>query len=524
MYVCSWCHKVNDDGLRTAHLFAGAGGGLLADLILGHNPVLAVEQEESCCKSMHSRVLEGWLPSGLHIHCGDVQQFDFAPWAGRVDCIAAGFPCQDISCAGSGKGLEGARSGLVWEVLRAVDAIRPGLVFLENSPRIRTKGRRDIIRALVERGYSWRDGTLAAAAVGAGHERDRWWLLAANADGLRKLEQERSEREQWGWFSDLNQEIADVARFGLQKTRASKQDARNWGEIAEAADVDSDVQQSTATTGYQEVGRTGNGYRTPADALRKRLQVAVQRGGLSETSAATVQAAAGYTGAYRWSPPDAGICGMVDGLADFMEFPVEICYHACVDFYKKTQEVIHERKQREKAGAEIIQADGMCRVRWERQIMSSSQEPEPIGQFEEQHCNSLLFLPLENTLSDQWEIRSTCYLCRLRRVVHARKKQEQHYLREPIMQERVGEGERGEKMEWPLRIEDLRVLREIVFSEAWSIWKVENLFANLWKQACLEKEKGKWVDGCTKGARINACGNGQVPLAAAAAWIILSEG
>ena len=53
-------------------------------------------------------------------------------------------------------------------VFRAVDAIWPGLVFLENSPEIRTKGRRDIIRALVERGYSWRDGTVAAAAA---------WLL-----------------------------------------------------------------------------------------------------------------------------------------------------------------------------------------------------------------------------------------------------------------------------------------------------------------------------------------------------------
>ena len=150
--------------MRTAHLFAGAGGGLLADLILGHEPVLAVEWDADCCRSMRTRVRERWLPASLHIHCGDIQRFDFGPWAGRVDCIAAGFPCQDISCAGSGKGIEGARSGLVREVFRAVDAIRPGLVFLENSPRIRTKGRRDIIRALVERGYTWRDGTLAAAA------------------------------------------------------------------------------------------------------------------------------------------------------------------------------------------------------------------------------------------------------------------------------------------------------------------------------------------------------------------------
>lgn len=36
--------------LRTMHLFAGAGGGLLADLILGHQPVVAVEWDKYCCQ------------------------------------------------------------------------------------------------------------------------------------------------------------------------------------------------------------------------------------------------------------------------------------------------------------------------------------------------------------------------------------------------------------------------------------------------------------------------------------------
>lgn len=316
MYVCSWCHKVNDDGLRTAHLFAGAGGGLLADLILGHEPVLAVEQEESCCRSMHARVFEGWLPADLHIHCGDVQQFDFAPWAGRVDCIAAGFPCQDISCAGSGKGLEGARSGLVWEVFRAVDAIRPGLVFLENSPRIRTKGRRDIIRALVERGYSWRDGTLAAAAVGAGHERDRWWLLAANADGLRKLEQERSERKQWGRVGDRDPEVTDVdGQHGNMGRHDGCHDVGNQSEKITNTPFFGLHPWRTERQRQQRAVQYRRGNTSPADMLCQRLQISVQRGGLSETTAATVQAAAGYTGAYHWSPPDAGICGILDGMA-----------------------------------------------------------------------------------------------------------------------------------------------------------------------------------------------------------------
>src|SRR5690606_1173887 len=101
-----------------------------------------------------------------------------------------------------GAGIEGERSGLYREAIRAVDAIRPRFVWLENSPRIRTRGRHVVIADLVARGYAWRDGRLAASDVGAGHERDRWWCLAADADGLRELESQGSIRDEWRWDCD----------------------------------------------------------------------------------------------------------------------------------------------------------------------------------------------------------------------------------------------------------------------------------------------------------------------------------
>lgn len=167
--------------MRTMHLFAGAGGGLLADLILGHTPVVAVEWDAYCCQVLRERAADGWFP-GLHVHEGDVRLFDPSEYAGRVDCIAAGFPCQDISSAGKGGGINGARSGLYREVMRAIDAVRPRFVFLENSPQIRTRGRHVVIADLVARGYAWRDGILAASDVGAPHQRDRWWCLAQRSD------------------------------------------------------------------------------------------------------------------------------------------------------------------------------------------------------------------------------------------------------------------------------------------------------------------------------------------------------
>jgi hypothetical protein len=53
--------------------------------------------------------------------------------------------------------------------------------------------------------------------------------------------------------------------------------------------------------------------------MRQRLQIAVQRGGLREAEIDAIHAAAGYTGAYHWSPPDCGICGVVDGVAVEMD-------------------------------------------------------------------------------------------------------------------------------------------------------------------------------------------------------------
>jgi DNA (cytosine-5)-methyltransferase 1 len=96
----------------------------------------------------------------------------------RVDIIVGGFPCQDISVAGRGAGLEGERSGLFFEICRLAEEIKPAFLFLENVPAIRTRGAARVIEELSRLGYDCRWTTLSAAAVGAPHLRERWFLLA----------------------------------------------------------------------------------------------------------------------------------------------------------------------------------------------------------------------------------------------------------------------------------------------------------------------------------------------------------
>ena len=164
-------------------LFAGAGGGLLASRLLGWSTVAAVEIERYPREVLMQRQRDGHLePFPIW---DDVRTFDGRPWRGLVDVVSGGFPCQDISAAGKGEGLAGARSGLWFEYLRIVEEVRPRYVFAENSPNLRTRGLGTIIEGLAELGYDTRWGVLGAWHLGAPHKRNRMWVLATDTAGQR---------------------------------------------------------------------------------------------------------------------------------------------------------------------------------------------------------------------------------------------------------------------------------------------------------------------------------------------------
>ena len=179
--------------MQTMHLFAGIGGGMLADLILGHEPIIAVEWDRYACDVLRERAKDGWFP-GLHVWEGDVRLFDPSEYTGRVDCIHAGFPCQDISVAGKQAGVsEGTRSGLYREVLRIAGVVRPRYLFLENVAAILSNGLGTVLADLAPMGYDCRWCCIRASDVGAPHHRDRWFLLADTSGGRFSQPRERED-------------------------------------------------------------------------------------------------------------------------------------------------------------------------------------------------------------------------------------------------------------------------------------------------------------------------------------------
>ncbi len=163
-------------GLRTFHLFAGAGGGLLADLLLGHIPIGACEIEPYPRNVLLARQRDGILPS--FPIWDDVCSLDGTPWRGSVDVLCGGFPCQDISAAGKGAGISGERSGLWKEYARLIGEMRPKFVFAENSPNLRTRGLVTVLKDLASMGYDAKWCVLGAGDIKAPHQRKRMWVLA----------------------------------------------------------------------------------------------------------------------------------------------------------------------------------------------------------------------------------------------------------------------------------------------------------------------------------------------------------
>lgn len=175
----------------------------------------------------------------------DVQTFDGKPWRGSIDVITGGFPCQDISAAGRGAGIEGERSGLWSEMARIVGEVRPRYVFVENSPLLVGRGLITVLGDLAKMGYDAKWGIVGAHHVAAPHKRDRIWVLAhsnlsqcergrvscgiqeeftnlgrgsqhgnacrnvANSNGERQLQPEGAEQDKRGWVGNSSKEVAD---------------------------------------------------------------------------------------------------------------------------------------------------------------------------------------------------------------------------------------------------------------------------------------------------------------------------
>ncbi|MFD0669685.1 DNA cytosine methyltransferase [Ramlibacter sp. MAHUQ-53] len=242
-------------------LFAGAGGGILGGHLLGWRTVCAVEWEPYAASVLVARQNDGLLPP--FPIWDDVQTFDGKPWRGIVDVVSGGFPCQDISIAGKGAGLDGERSGMWKHMARVVGEVRPRYVFVENSPMLIHRGLDRVLGDLAALGYDAKWTVMGAADVGAPHQRDRLWVVA-HAHSVRQLQPQGSQQDQRGRSGDCCDEthVADSQRGIVQVGR----EYAGMGRLKELGS------QGIAGDGYwsaePDVGRMADGIPARLDRLK----------------------------------------------------------------------------------------------------------------------------------------------------------------------------------------------------------------------------------------------------------------
>ncbi len=186
--------------MRFLSLFAGIGGIDLGLERAGMTCVGQVEIDPFCRKVLQKHWPHVWRHDDvrtltaemIHEHCG------------RVDLIAGGFPCQDISMCGDWAGIDGDRSGLWREMVRIIRDIRPRFALVENVSALlvpddgepAAMGR--VLGDLATIGYDAEWESLPASAFGAYHERDRVFVVAY-ASGVDGGSHDLLEaRREWG--------------------------------------------------------------------------------------------------------------------------------------------------------------------------------------------------------------------------------------------------------------------------------------------------------------------------------------
>jgi DNA (cytosine-5)-methyltransferase 1 len=230
--------------VNVGSLFAGIGGFELGFERAGMRVAWQVEQDAYC-----RAVLARHFPHAARYE--DVREVGIDNLA-PVDLVCGGFPCQDLSSAGRGAGIDGARSGLWSEFARIVRELRPRYVVVENVPVLLTgKGKRwdrapigRVLGDLAEARYDAEWACLSAREFGAPHLRKRVWIVAypardaeagtaAESGSKRQRARAGSQRSRAAGLADTDTE--------RQQGRAGKLGSPGRGELEDGGGAGVDV-------------------------------------------------------------------------------------------------------------------------------------------------------------------------------------------------------------------------------------------------------------------------------------------
>jgi len=299
--------------MKHGSLFSGIGGFELAASWCGWENVFHCEQNP-----FGQKVLKHHFPNSKHYE--DITTFDATNYAGRIDIISGGFPCQPFSTAGKRKGTDDER--YLWkEMLRIIREVSPSYVVGENVRGLVNWNDglvfETVCSDLEDEGYEVIPFILPAAAVNAPHRRDRVWFIAySNNNGKsgrssRNESKSRSERlqkrneVQLAQESNIIRELStntenDGCRRGSSKRSEKRRDGLLSGE------------QERGTLGSETEGRCGERNATDTDDFLSEGGNGGRTNGWSEQT----KRVESFNESKSWAefPTQPPLCGGDDGI------------------------------------------------------------------------------------------------------------------------------------------------------------------------------------------------------------------
>ena len=194
---------VGGEFLTVLDTFSGIGGFSLGLERTGRFKTVAFCEMDAYCQEV---LKQHWNGIPIYDYIEDVTAGRLLQdGIGRVDVITGGFPCQDVSTAGSmwftPEGTNAPRSGLWAELARLIGEIRPRYAIMENVPNLlagdggRWFGR--ILSDLAEIGFDAEWHCIPASGIGAPHRRERVWIIAyPSSEGLEGGGEARDDSSQ----------------------------------------------------------------------------------------------------------------------------------------------------------------------------------------------------------------------------------------------------------------------------------------------------------------------------------------
>jgi DNA (cytosine-5)-methyltransferase 1 len=168
---------------------------------------------------------------------GDITKVDWND-VRKPDMLIGGFPCQDISIAGKGRGIkEGTRSGLWLEYAKAIRFLRPKYVLIENVPMLARRGLHIVLADLASCGYDAQWFDIRASDVGAIHKRERLFIFAYSnclrcdnwgdnqqpniqADKKRGVEEDKQSENRWECGVNQKPDVAYSGELGQLESQS----------------------------------------------------------------------------------------------------------------------------------------------------------------------------------------------------------------------------------------------------------------------------------------------------------------